>query len=261
MKTFKEFISEGWTAYQDRTADPVHSKPHLKLVNKNLTGEQRSAVENYTSTSFNSNKKGHASSTAVNNFCRKAAGESLPEGQTSWFGAHREHHVEGAVKALSSVFTKENTNKKKLVSYAGVPKHIGDALHGGGQFSLAGFTSTSHAEGEEKLLDGRSMNRGLHVACGYARSYNYVNNQRDPSATNHVVAFHCDEGTGISTANHTDYPQENEFLLHHGAHISHMHTEETTDDNGFKTLIHHFRVHGNGDGTPKHTPIEEYPNI
>ena len=186
---------------------------------------------------------GYMGSPNVNAYLRNRAGE---KDKQIWPGVAAQRGVYGkspsdadvskvkkAVRRLSSVFTKENTNKITATVYGGVPASIGQKLMAAGPNShhhIAGFTSTSTDESTGEK---------------YSREHAYNDEAKDL----HMIVYHLQPHTAVSVVHHSSF-SENEMLLHHGAHIEYHHTEEEPADNRYwkigkydKFYTHHVTVH------------------
>ncbi len=208
----------------------IHDHPEVKAKRlKNVA-----AIDAYTSASSNS-VTGHGSSKNINGYLRNRLGDKSMHVET-----HSPEAVHKSVQALSSNFTKENTNRKAITTYSGVPSHIGKKLESskaGDVHHLAGFTSTS---------TDRSV------------ASDFANNHAESIGIKHVVKFHVHPGAGLSVAAHSPY-NENEVLLHHGAKTVYSHTVVNKGkvhhgEYSFREEIHihHVDVH------PEHLPLSAY---
>lgn len=235
--TAKKQIKEEWTGeHKDEYHDAenehggaydskVHDHPDIKP--NNITGKHATAIHRYTS---GSSTVSPASSGNINSYLRNRHGDHDSHIQHS----HSEEDVKHAVHELSSAFTKENTNKKPITTYSGVPHHIGHKLMKsgkGGQHHFAGFTSTSTSQ---------------EVAKTFGADHN-PDNYKDI----HVVKHHLHPHTGLSVVHHSRH-SENEIVLHHGARVTYSHTDVHHDKDGTKVHLHHVEVH------PDHKPLHEY---
>jgi hypothetical protein len=206
-----------------------HDHPDVKP--RNVSDDHARAILRYTTTSSNG-ERGHASSGNMNAYLRNKAGDKTQR----ILHDHDPKKVHDSIKTLSSAFTKENTNKKAIHTYGGVPAHIGEKLEKsekGSEHHLAGFTSTSSAQ---------------RTAKHFAHTYNGF----DPKKVKHVIHYHVKPGAGLSAVHHTDY-NENEVILHHGAKLKYSHTtvHKGTEGEG-DTHVHHVVVGS------KHKKIEDY---
>lgn len=209
----------------DATYDAdVHDHPDIKPAG--LTPEHEQAIEEYT----NMHQAKHSSSSHMNNYLRNRAGE-----KDKYFGkAHTEEAVKGAIKRLSSAFTPENTNRRPVEVYTGVPEHIGNKFANsepGSKRALAGFTSASTSR---------------RTAHDFATGYNgYRNNEA------HILHMKLMPGAGLSAVHHSE-ASEDEFILHHGAHVVYHGSEHHPNADGTTTHVHKITVY------PSHKPLEKY---
>lgn len=205
-----------------------HDDPEVKpqKVNK----EHSTSINNYATTA-SSHAEGHASSGNMNAYLRNRAGKR----KEGIFHGHPEEKVAESVKKLSGAFTPENTNKKHITTWGGVPSSIGEKLQRGGsgkKHTLAGFTSTSSSRITAKSFGD-----------------NYKSDKSKKPT--HIIKYNIEPGAGLSSVHHSRY-SENEAILHHGAHITYHHTTEHDDGDGGKVLVHHVTVHNT------HKPLEKY---
>lgn len=221
-----------------------HNHPDVKP--QNLTYQNRHhlhAIGNYTTVKSRDIDDGHGSSSNINNYLRNREGA-----KDVGILHHSESDVLKSVKVLSSAFTPENTNRKEIETYGGIPKHIGDKLMNrasdhyddknvGKQYNLPGFTSTSSRKKTAKYF-----------AESYARNGGH-------NGEHHMVKYTIHPGSGLSVASCSEFP-ENEVLLHHGAKVTYHGTTVKVDEYGKRTFTHELTVHG----PEHHKPLEEYGN-
>lgn len=211
----------------------IHDHPDVKPQKLN-----KKSVTDYTGVE---SEKTPGSSKNINGYLRNKLGD-----KDSKVLGHPPEAVHKAVKKLSSNFTPENTNRKELTTYSGVPHKIGEKLESskkGDIHHLAGFTSTSTERS---------------TAVDFA---NIRTNSKNPKVwgVRHVVRFHVKPGAGLSVAPNSEHP-ENEVLLHHGARTEYSHTEINTGRSSatrpnspvYETHIHHVIVH------PDHLDLEKH---
>lgn len=192
------------------------------------------AIHAYSSAKSDS-ATGHMSSKNLNGYLRNRAGKKDHK-----ISHQREQEVKIGVKQLSSAFTKENTNRKHLTTFGGVPPSIGHELMKGGKGKkhvLAGFTSTSTSQ---------------HIAAAFSNTHHLLE-EKGTSEPLHVVKYHLKPHTGMSIAHHSKH-DENEVLINHGHHIQYIKTTEHEADNhnSHKVLVHHVVVH------PTRKPLSKY---
>lgn len=203
---------------------------HPDVEPKKLSEKHKKAIHEYAADKRLSSP---GASTSINAYLRNRSGE---EKQQYIHSDHKENDVHHAVKTLSSAFTKENTNKKPIVTHGGLPERIGKKLMDSGKHSehhLAGFTSTSSDKETAKEFAGI-----------YAR--------KQHSKDTHVAQYHIHPHAGLSIVKHSPLPYENEVLLHHGARIKYSHTDKTPNESGGHDHVHHVEVF------PEHKKIEHY---
>jgi hypothetical protein len=201
---------------------------HPDVTPNGLTHSHITAINNFTSAGSYS-KTGHSSSRNINGYLRNKEGSK--DNESAIFG-HTKEDVHAAVKNLSSAFTPQNTNRKEIVVHSGVPEHIGKTLKQSGEGSqhhIAGFTSTSSSS---------------EVAHNFARNYG--------GKEHHVIEYHVKPGAGLSVAQHSSIPDENEVILHHGAKITYHGSTASKNEKGIVTHVHKVTVHN------EHKPLEEY---
>lgn len=243
LKEAAPVVSNKKTAIGKHEMMGIEEHPDAALPHT-LSKEHEKAIVKYTSESSSGNE-GHASSGNMNAYLRNRAGDKTQK----IIGKGTHPKVKEAVHRLSSAFTPENTNKKPIVTFSGVPKHIGEHFlkaEKGSQHALAGFTSTSTDHGH---------------AIEFAHSYNY-----GLSKTIHMIRFYVHKGAGLSTSyvkpeNPKFSPHEHELnsfgekevILNHGAHVTYHGTEKTKLE-GSNVFVHHLEVH------PHRTELHEYPS-
>lgn len=244
---FSEFrkINESWdqssqneTSVYKRNHHGVEYSSNIHddkdVIPKELTNEHKEAIHHYCTAHFNE-QNGHSSSRNMNSYLRNCSGDA----SQSILGRHSIESVRNAIQKLSSAFSnKQNTNRKSIVAWNGVPKHVGEHLMKSGKGSehhIPGFTSTSVTPG---------------IAHSFASRYSDGNEDR------HVVRYHVLPGAGLSAAHHSEYA-EDEVILHHGAKIKYSHTESShhngdADNPPHMVHVHHVTVF------PEHKPLSEY---
>lgn len=229
MKSFKRFLVEkiikkepeiDVSKYLQSTGkkdfslvDDVHNHPDIKP--QNITADDHEAIDRYT-----------LGSPVTNSFLdKKYLGEKTERTKAN---------IE-TVKNLSKIFTPENTNKKPIISYSGVPPFIGEKLlnaENNSKHILPRFTSSS----TEKP-----------VAIEFAKKRAKQNNKR----TLHILKLYSEPNSNISVVDYSSHRPENELVTHHGAHITLLgSTKENIKNN--PAYIHHIIVHNT------HTPLKYY---
>lgn len=209
--------------------DAVHGHPDI--IPQKLTKEHLQSIKDYTHTSSD-DPDGDGSSKNINEYLRnRLSNDPNPPHKV----LHQNHEdVEYRTKQLMSVFTPENTNRKPLQVFSGIPPSIGKQLMDskpGDKHTLAGATSTSTS---------RDTARGYGI--------DHARHERANIDHPHLMVCHVEPGAGLSLAHHSRF-EENEVLLHPGAHITYR-GSETTDDGDH---LHHVTVHN------IHKPLDEYP--
>lgn len=230
----------------DDNWEDIHHPKH-GMFNVKLNAEHRKIVNGYCRTKSES-KFGEQSSGNMNSYLRHRAGDD----ESRIIGGHHPEHVHAAVKKFSSVFTKENTNKRPITTHAGVHPRAGRQyakMKSGDKFSIAGFQSSSTEPS---------------IAKGFARQPLHTGEHKDDDKHLHVLVLHHDQHSCISVARHSFYDSERECVTHHGAHCEYMHSETKEPENakdkelGVKSVTHHHvRVHSH---LEHHTKLEEYPH-
>ena len=207
-----------------------HDHPDIRP--QNLEHHEKAAIRHYCSTPSDS-ENGHASSANMNGYLRNRLGDKKAGIAFQKSHGHTEDKVKDSIKKLSAAFRPENTNRKIINTYGGVPHHIGEALENSkprSKHTLAGFTSTSSSK---------------HTALTFG---GYYHKGDKPT---HVIKYHVQPGAGLSAVHHSTY-SENEIILHHGAHITYNKTTHHVDKNGHPVHVHHVTVHNT------HKPLDEY---
>lgn len=209
--------------------DEFHDHPDI--IPGKLTKEHKNSIGIYTSVG-SKEKEGHGSSANMNGYLRNKLGD-----KTQGIYKHNEEDVKKSINTLSSAFTKENTNRKNITTYGGVPPEIGKKLMISGKgkrHTLSGFTSTSSSKVTAKNFADDMI------------PFSPVRNK-----SSHIIKYNIEPGAGLSAVHHSHH-SENEVILHHGAHITYSHTLRTRDSDGHPLLIHHVTVHNTN------KPLSEY---
>jgi hypothetical protein len=210
--------------------DSVHGHPDI--IPQKLTKDHLQSIKDYTHTSSD-DPDGDGSSKNINSYLRnRLSNDPNPP--------HKVMHqnpddVEFRTKQLTSVFTPENTNRKPVQVFSGIPPSIGKQLTDskpGTKHTLAGATSTSTS---------RDTARGYGI--------DHARNERANIDHPHMLVCHVEPGAGLSLAHHSRF-EENEMLLHPGAHVTYRGSEVTDDGEH----LHHVTVHNT------HKPLDEYPD-
>ena len=220
MDTFDEF-REGWNPFKKSEIDSdsdsdgkgenwkansrgaiYHSKLHDNKYVKplNMTKKHYDAFEIYTRAGY----------TNINEYLRKKYDKKLVKPNAD---------LDSTINDLLSAFSPENTNKKKIVTWSGVPEEFYSMLKNKGPGShhyLKGFISTSTSR-----LTGEN----------YAELHS-VKGER------HLLKITVNPGAGLSVASFSKNG-ENEVILRHGVHLEYTGTEETFDSRyKITTFIH-----------------------
>lgn len=208
------------------------------VVPKGLTNAHISAIRGYTSTSAASSS-GFKASRVMNDYLRNRMGD-----RSRTIRDHPEAKVKKSIKDLSAVFTPENTNRKTIETYSGIPSDIGKRLEASDKDSkhtLAGFSSFSTAR---------------KVAHHFGVKFKLTSSKRpdadDSDRSIHLIHATLEPGSGLSLVDHSNYENENEILLNHGAHITYHGTTVHKDSTGRPVRVHHVTVHST------HEPLENY---
>lgn len=163
----------------------------------------------------------------------------------------KNNRVEGLtkhIKNLSKLFTPDNTNKKPIITYSGIPTRIGEKL-------LNSKKNSKHTFG-----------RFVSVSTAFRTAYNFGIDHRKNNKDVHILKSYSTPGSLLSIAKYSPYPSENELITNHGAHVIYhyttkndTHDKEDTDyiNNYYKKpdkeiYIHHVTI------LPTNTPLEKY---
>lgn len=170
---------------------------------KNLPYDVATGVGRYTSTGSDDPRGGHGSSQNVNNYLRNLSGDKRKGIQS-----HSEEKVSKAISDLERAFTPENTNRKPIMVYTGIPQRIGLGLmkkQKGEKIFFPGFTSASF---------------DIDVAIDFAKRYKRAYHDE---WTIHICRFLVPEGQAVSPrsvpgygVSLTNYPDEDEVILNYG---------------------------------------------
>lgn len=222
MKSFKEFAQlleskvllknpphkdhHNFDWYDDEVQDLHHDKDIKK------TGSfDKESIRTFTS--GKSGKKN--SSEDLNSYLR-----DLHEGLTK-----KNETKHKAVRKLVSNFTPENTNRVKLHHlYSGIPQHIGEEI------------MQSEKKSVHVTPGVQSFTSQLGVASEFAEGYP-ENDFENGIHIIHAKTMH--PGVGMTVANESHHPHENEIITRPGNHAIY-HGTETIDHPKFgKVYIHH----------------------
>lgn len=234
MKTFKKYLTEKLKKTKDESVDTTKYLKHTNTISnaeigqlyddihdhpditpQNLSDEHKSAIGTY---SFDSGK--------MNNYLDSS-------------DIDHDKKIHEQINRTASIFTRENTNRKPIITYSGIPTDTGKKLMGfdyGTKHTITRFTSTS-----------TSPLKALNFAKIHAKN---------PEKELHLLQLYNDPGASVSIAKHSQIPDEDEVLLNHGAHVTYLYTTKHKHPNNSTTIfIHHVKTHNT------HTPLEEYKNI
>ena len=242
-------IKEGWDDYDEDFGDidadeeePDHSEIHRhpKVRPQQLLPEHKVVISHYTSTG-SSDINGHRSSENMNNYLRNRSGDL----QSKMTKRYPEKKMEDSITALSSAFTRENTNRMPVEAHSGVPARIGHALMkagAGSAHTIAGFTSTStDPDVAHEFADMHRRPPG-------------VDEKENPIKDRHVLRVSIQEGAGLSVRHLSKHSHEHEMLLNHGSKMQYNKTVKAPNDVGGHDYTHHVDVH------PQSASLDEYTN-
>ena len=209
--------------------DAIHAHPDI--IPQKLSQTHIQSIIDYTHTTSD-DPDGDGSSKNINGYFRNRASADPNTEHKVLF--HHPDDVKYRAKQLISAFTPENTNRKPIQVFSGIPPSIGKKLMDskpGDRHTLAGATSTSTS---------RDTARGFGI--------DHARNERASIDHPHLMVCHVEPGAGLSLAHHSRF-EENEVLLHPGAHVTYRGSEVTDDGEH----LHHVTVHNT------HKPLDEYP--
>jgi hypothetical protein len=222
--THKIITTDGY-----RSFDEIHDHPDIRP--QKLSQEHLDSIKDYSQTK-SEDPDGDGSSKNLNGYLRNRLSND-PKTPHKVTHQHPED-VEFRAKQLMSAFTPENTNRKPVQVFSGIPPSIGNKLRQssvGAKHLLAGFTSTSTS---------RETARGFGVDHARAEDENIEHP--------HIMVCHVEPGAGLSIAKHSTF-SENEILLHPGAHVTYRGSEFNHEG----IHLHHVTIHNT------HKPLDEYP--
>lgn len=196
----------------------IHDHKDIKI--NTLSKEQKQGITHFTSGESNDVV---GSSKNINGYLRnKAAGDDLGSSfKGEGFLSKRinrntcevinttEDDVKTAIEILSSCFTPENTIRKQVDTFCGIPSSIGKQLKKYEPNSITylhSFTSTS---------------TNFRTARAFARSYKDFDHKNF-----YIIHFICEPGSGLSVAAHSSY-DENEIILRYGTKIQYLGVYDT----------------------------------
>lgn len=197
--------------------DEIHQHPDIKP--QNITDNHKNALDGYSKHSYLFNK-----------FLQRTASTKNFDNNPEITDKYKNN-----IKKLSDVFTKENTNKKPIISYSGIAPHIGKKLlnfENNSKHTFPCFISTS----TEKPV-------ALHFTTRRAR--------RSNQSELHLIKAYNEPHSTVSMVKHSIAPYENELLLNHGTHGTYLGTTKE-EHNNMPTYIHHIIMHNT------RTPLEDY---
>ena len=209
--------------------DKVHDHPDI--VPQKLTPEHLQSIKDYSETESD-DVDGDGSSKNINNYCRNRLSDD-PNPPHKVMHQHPED-VEFRTKQLMSAFTPENTNRKHVLTFSGIPPSIGHKFlksPTGTKHTIAAPTSTS-----------------THFRTAEDFGITHAINEKADYTKPHVMVCHVEPGAGLSIAKHSKF-SENEVLLHPGAHVTYRGSE--INDEGIH--LHHVTVHNT------HKDLDDYP--
>lgn len=243
MKKFKKYLVEILKQEDDSSLPKIDDADHLKhipgeydkeginkihhhpdIIPRNLSVPHMVAINHYTS---------NAGSNVHNPFLDRLANNKLTDDDKNDANQHLNQ-----IKKIHEAFTSENTNRKPIITYSGIPTDIGRNFlkaNPNSKHTLTRFTSTT-----------TSPNVGMKFA-------HYSNHNKTNEI--HVLKIHNQPGSALSVASISDIPNENEMMLNHGTHITYHHTTKVNKEkNGkdYTLYTHHITAHNTK------TPIEQY---
>jgi hypothetical protein len=137
---------------------------------------------------------------------------------------------------LLKQFKPETTNRIELHGlYSGVPTHIGEAFMNSKEGSV-------------------HYNPGFHsFSSEPSVAHDFAKQHRDTSKDGyHIIHAHVDKNVAMTIAKHSNFPEENEFIVRAGNHAHYLGTEEIHHPKLGKLYIHHMHyIH-------KQEPIDNY---
>jgi len=210
---------------------------HPDIAPKELSADHIEALKHYCSMS------GVSSSGNINALLRNKEGDK----SQSIIGGHTPENVLESVKRLSSVFTPNNTNRKQVKVWGGIPSYIGHKLTESGEGSqhyLPGFTSASSSK---------------HVAADFADEYNSKLSKDHPDKNKllHLCEYSVHPGSAVSPAAHSPFG-ENEVIIKHGSKVTYRGSKDikiphpSNPNKKITARVHSVTVHS------EHKPLEEY---
>jgi hypothetical protein len=211
----------GKNSYIDEAfiSHPIHKSDDVRPLN--LSDEHKQAIEHYTSTPSDS-EHGYASSVNINIHLMNRGGYT----ENHIIGDHSPEKVQEASDKLASAFTPENTNKIDVTTYASISPELSkkiENMKSGYSYVHPAFSSTSTSQ---------------NVASNFA-DRQHAFNPKYPRV-DHYIKYTVNPGMGISTVDHTDYP-ENEILVNRGSRLQYSRTEEGIV-NKIPSKVHHVTV-------------------
>lgn len=234
--SFKNYLSESLKTESDK---PIDSSDHLEEsdddVNKVHAIHQHPDIKPNNFTQANINSLFHFTDThnsrKINKYLEKLHNNKKTKDSN-------ETELRYRINEISSVFSPENTNRKSIITYSGIPKYVGEKLlksENNSKHTFPRFISTT-----------TTLKKAMDFADYHA------NSNKDGY---HVLKLYNKPGSALSMVRTTYYPNENEFLINKGSHIHyHYTTKEKIPWKGKNktTYIHHVTVENTN------TPISEY---
>jgi hypothetical protein len=232
-----------WFDESPEVTGKLYDNKHGKLTDgffkeirpKEITPEQEKVIHQYTTGSSKDPEHGPGVSGVGNSLLdeiHKNNGKVDLEGS---IGLHKRKEIWNRIKTFTSAWSNpNNTNHRKIITYSGIPHHIGE--HFG-----------SLEEGDEGHL-ARNVSSSIHrrVAYGFAKSYwkGLSDKQRKHV---HLAEWHVHPGAGLPMAEMSGYG-ENEVGFRYGTKISKIgsYKKSITDPVTGKSItafVHKMAVH------------------
>lgn len=222
----------------------IHDHPKIRPRSISIKGS--AAIERYT---------GHGS-VGLNNYLHRLAANTNEREDP---GRH------SLAQDLMSMYTPQNTNRRDVRTYAGIPTSVGEQLaksKKGSQFHLPAFTSTTTC----RYKAHEFANKAAKIAeSNFKPDYDEDLEYSKTRADNHIIHFNVlaptreqDSGSGLSILAHAIAADENEILIHPGAKITYKGTTSYRNregENDNVVHVHQVDVHPLREAKP----LSKYP--
>jgi len=247
----KKKTSPDWLDTSPEVTGKLFNNKHDKICDgffhdvkaKEVSPEQEQAILHYTSGSPKHPETGPGFSAIGNSLLDESHKNNGKVDLSGDIEGHPKKEVWKRLQTYKSLWNNpNNTNHRKIITYSGIPHHIGE--HFG-----------SMNENEEGHI-ARNVSSSIHrrIAYGFAKSY-WKGLPSEKRGHVHLAEWHIHPNASVPLANHSGYG-ENEVGLRYGTKISKIgsYRKQVTDPlTGKKitAIVHKMAVH------PEHKELTE----